>query len=69
MPRNTVQKRQPAGLGMSSEVKGGSSRTLEEVAQMEGATPPSRESGVARATTAAKPAAPMKSGKGRGKGN
>ena len=32
-------KRQPGGSGRSSEVKGGSSRQLEEVAKMEGVTP------------------------------
>ena len=32
-------KRQPSGPGRSSEVRGGSSRKLEEVAEMEGGTP------------------------------
>ena len=42
---------------------------LEEVAEMEGATPAKQRKRTSRATTAAKPAAPKKSGKGRGKGN
>ena len=37
-------KKQPGGPGRSSEARGGSSRSLEEVAEMEGATPP-REQG------------------------
>ena len=36
-------KRQPGGPGRLSKAKGGSSRQLEEVAEMEGVTPPSRE--------------------------
>ena len=36
-------KRQPSGPGRLSEERGGSTRQLEEVAEMEGATPPSRE--------------------------
>ena len=35
-------KKQPGGPGRSSEVRGGSSRSLEEVAEMEGATPTKR---------------------------
>ena len=35
-------KKQPGGPGRSSEVRGGSSRSLEEVAQMEGPTPTKR---------------------------
>ena len=35
-------KRQPSGPGRSSEVRGGSSRSLEEVAKMEGPTPAKR---------------------------
>ena len=67
--RLVTGKRQPGGRGRLSKVKGGSSRTLEEVAEMEGATPAKRRKRMPRATTAAKPAAPMKSGKDRGKGN
>ena len=36
-------KRQPSGPGRSSEVRGGSSRSLEEVAEMEGPTPAKRQ--------------------------
>ena len=36
-------KRQPSGPGRLSKERRGSSRQLEEVAEMEGATPPSRE--------------------------
>ena len=35
-------KRQPGGPGRSSEVRGGSSRSLEEVTEMEGPTPKGR---------------------------
>ena len=37
-----TEKRQPSGPGRSSEARGGSSRSLEEVAEMEGATPAKR---------------------------
>ena len=66
--RLVTGKRQPGGPGRSSEAKGGSSRTLEEVAEMEGATPAKQRRKSTRATTAAKPAAPSKYSKGRGKG-
>ena len=36
-------KRQPGGPGRSSEARGGSSRSLEEVAELEGATPPKEQ--------------------------
>ena len=65
--RLVTGKKQTGGPGRSSKAKGGSSRTLEEVAKMEGATPAKQRKRTPRATTAAKPAAPMKSGKGRGK--
>ena len=67
--RFVTGKRQPGGPGRLSEAKGGSSRMLEEVAEMEGATSTKKRKRTPRATAAAKPAAPMKSGKGRGKGN
>ena len=67
--RLVTWKKEPGGPGRLSKVKGGSSRTLEEVAEMEGATPAKQRKRTPRATTAAKPAAPKKSGKGRGKGN
>ena len=42
--RLVTGKKQPGGPGRSREVRGGSSRSLEEVAKMEGAPPP-REQG------------------------
>ena len=69
LKRLVTGKRQPSGPGRLSEVKSGSSRMLEEVAKMEGATPTKQRKRSPRATTAAKPAAPTKSGKGRGKGS
>ena len=36
-------KRQPSGPGRSSEARGGSSRSLEDVAEMEGATPANKQ--------------------------
>ena len=55
-------KRQPDGPGRSSEARGGSSRSLEDVAEMEGATPAKRTRKATKSATAAK-ATP----KGRGK--
>ena len=67
--RLVTEKKQPGRPGRLSEVKGGSSRTLEEVAEMEGATPAKQRRRMPKATTVANPAASMKSGKVRGKGN
>ena len=56
-------KRQPGGPGRSSEARGGSSRSLEDVTEMEGGTP-------AKRTKKATPATAMKTtprGRGRGK--
>ena len=47
-------KRQPGGPGRSSEARGGSSRSLEEVAEMEGATPTNRTRKVTKSATTAK---------------
>ena len=47
-------KRQPSGLGRSSEVRGGSSRSLEEVTEMEGPTPAKRTRKASKSATAAK---------------
>ena len=47
-------KRQPSGLGRSSEVRGGSIRSLEEVAEMEGPTPTKRTRKASKSATAAK---------------
>ena len=54
-------KRQPGGPGRSSEVRGGSSRSLEEVAEMKGPTPTkrTRKTSKSAATTTSTP-------KGRG---
>ena len=57
-------KRQPGGPGRSSEARGGSSRSLEEVAEMEGAPPAKRTRKATKSAAAAK-ATP----KGRGKKN
>ena len=54
-------KRQPGRPGRSSEVRGGSSRKLEEVAEMEGATPAKQRK------TTPKPAHGRGRSKGRGK--
>ena len=67
--RLVTRKKQPGGPCRLSEAKGGSRRTLEEVAEMEGATPTKQRRRIPKATTVAKPAVPTKSGKGRGKGN
>ena len=55
-------KRQPGGPGRSSEARGGSSRSLEDVAEMEGASPAKRTRKATKSATATK-ATP----KGRGK--
>ena len=61
-------KKQPGGPARSSEARGGSSRKLEEVAEMEGTTPTKQRKRTTRSTTVAKPAIPAKTGKGRGQG-
>ena len=60
-------KRQPGGPGRSSEVRGGSSRSLEEVAEMEGATPAKRTRKTTKAVTPAKVTPKGRGVKGRGK--
>ena len=62
--RLITEKRQPGGPGRSSEARGGSSRSLEEVTKMEGAPPAKRTRKATKSTAAAK-AKP----KGRGKKN
>ena len=62
--RPITGKRQPGGPGRLSEARGGSSRSLEEVAEMEGPTPAKRTRKATKSTTATK-ATP----KGRGKKN
>ena len=56
-------KRQPSRPGRLSEVRGGSSRSLEEVAEMEGAPPAKR---TRKATKSATPAKVKATPKGRG---
>ena len=60
-------KRQPGGPGRSSEVRGGSSRSLEEVAKMEGPTPAKRTRKASKSATAAKATPKGRGVKGRGK--
>ena len=55
-------KRQPGGPGRSSEARGGSSRSLEDVAEMEGASPAKRTRKATKSATATKVTP-----KGRGK--
>ena len=56
-------KRQPSGPGRLSEARGGSSRSLEEVAEMEGPTPTKR---TRKSTKSATPAKAKVTPKGRG---
>ena len=58
-------KRQPGGPGRSSEVRGGSSRQLEEVAKMEGATPAKQRKKVTKTPAVVKPHTPRGRGRGR----
>ena len=51
---NFTGKRQPGRPGRSSEARGGSSRSLEEVAKMEGPTPAKRTRKASKSATAAK---------------
>ena len=61
--------RQPGGPGRLSEAKGGSSRSLEEVAKMEGPTPAKRTRQVNKPATVAKGTPTGRDIKGRGKKN
>ena len=66
--RLVTRKRQPGGPGRSSEVKGRSSRSLGEVAKLEGGTP-AKQRRMTRSATVTQPAAPAKpTGRGRGRG-
>ena len=56
-------KRQPGGPARSSKARGGSSRSLEDIAEMEGATPAKR---MRKSTKSATPAKPKVTPKGRG---
>ena len=61
-------KKQPGRPGRLSEVRGGSSRKLEEVAKMEGATPAKQRRKVTKPAAAAKPKAAAKPACKGGKG-
>ena len=60
-------KRQPSRPGRLSEARGGSSRSLEEVAEMEGPTPTKRTRKTSKSATAAKATPKGRGMKGRGK--
>ena len=60
-------KRQPGRPGRSSQVRGGSSRSLEEVTKMEGPTPAKRTRKASKSATAAKATPKGRGVKGRGK--
>ena len=60
-------KRQPGGPGRSSKARGGSSRSLEDVAEMEGAPPAKRTRKATKSATAAKATPKGRGAKGRGK--
>ena len=72
MPNNSVQrlitgKRQPGRPGRSSEGRGRSTRSLEDVAEMEGPTPSKRTRTATKSATAAKPKPKPKSEGKKGK--
>ena len=60
-------KRQPGRPGRSSEARGGSSRSLEEVAKMEGPTPAKRTRKASKSATATKSTPKGRGVKGQGK--
>ena len=60
-------KRQPGGPGRSSKVRGGSSRSLEDIAKMEGATPTKRTRKATKSATATKATPKGRGVRGRGK--
>ena len=60
-------KRQPSRPGRSSEARGGSSRSLEEVAEMEGPTPAKRTRKASKSATATMSTPKGRGVKGRGK--
>ena len=60
-------KRQPGGPGRSSEARGGSSRSLEDIAKMEGATPAKRTRKATKSATPTKATPKGRGAKGRGK--
>ena len=60
-------KKQPSGPGRLSKVRGGSSRSLEEVAEMEGPTPTKRTRKASKSATATTTTPKGRGVKGRGK--
>ena len=60
-------KKQPGGPGRLSEARGGSSRSLEEVAEIEGPTPTKRTRKASKSATATTSTPKGKGPKGRGK--
>ena len=60
-------KRQPSGPGRSSEARGGSSRSLEEVTKMEGPTPAKRTRKASKSAAATTSTPKGRGMKGRGK--
>ena len=60
-------KRQPSGPGRSSEVRGGSCRSLEDITKMEGATPAKKTRKATKSATATKVTPKGRGAKGRGK--
>ena len=60
-------KRQPGGPGRSSKARGGSSRSLEEVAEMEGPTPAKRTRKASKSAAATTSTPKGRGVKGRGK--
>ena len=65
--RLVTGKKQPGRPGRSSEARGGSSRSLEEVTKMEGATPTKRTRRVSKPVAATTTTLKGRSWKGRGK--
>ena len=60
-------KRQPGGPGRLSEARGGSSRSLEDIAEIEGATPTKRKRKATKSATATKVTPKGRGVKGQGK--
>ena len=60
-------KKQPGGPGRSSEMRGGSSRKLEDVAEMEGGTPTKRRKATPMPKATPVPKAALAGGRGRGR--
>ena len=65
--RLITKKRQPSRPGRSSDAKGGSSRQIEEVAEMGGVTPTKQRRKVTKTPAVAKPASIGRGRRGQGK--